>query len=84
VPNLQPALIDSPVAAGDPAQLIRVVLLGPAKVLPANREPYSNTMPAFPQLSDGEISAVLTYIRHQFASQAPAITASEIAAQRGS
>ena len=82
VPNLQPALADDPVVAGDPSQLIRVLLLGPAKVLPANREPYSNTMPAFAQLPDNEIAAVLTYIRQQFASKAPAITSSEVAAQR--
>jgi len=84
VPNLQPALADSPVVAGDPTQLIRVLLLGPAKVLPANRDSYSNTMASFAQLSDGEISAVLTYIRHQFASDHPAdFTPGAIAFQRG-
>jgi len=82
VPNLQPALAGSPVVAGDPARLIRVILLGPAKVLPADREPYSNTMPPFTQLADGEISALLAYIRHQFAANAPAITADQVAAQR--
>jgi len=82
VPNLQPALVDSAVVAGDATSLIRVVLLGPAKVLPADRAPYSNTMPPFAQLSNREISAVLTYIRRQFASGAPAVTTEEIAAQR--
>src|SRR5262245_58236479 len=34
VPGLQPALVDSPVVAGDPRTLIRVVMHGPAKALP--------------------------------------------------
>jgi mono/diheme cytochrome c family protein len=82
VPSFQPALVGSHVVAGDPTQLIHVLLLGPAKVLSADREPYSNTMPSFAQLSDGEIAAVLTYIRNHFASNAPAIAAGEISSER--
>jgi len=83
VPNLQPALAGSQVVAGEAAQLIRVILRGPAKVLPANREPYSNTMPSFSQLSDGEIAAVLTYLRQQFGANASEIAPGEVASQRG-
>ena len=83
VPNLQPSLAGSQVVAGEAAQLIRVILRGPAKVLPANREPYSNTMPSFSQLSDGEIAAVLTYLRQQFGANASEIAPGEVASQRG-
>jgi mono/diheme cytochrome c family protein len=82
VPNLQPALDGDAVVAGDPNMLIRVVLEGPAKVLPADRPVFSNTMPPFYQLSDQDIADVLTYIRQQYGSKASAIQPSQVAALR--
>src|SRR5581483_9005823 len=42
VPNMQPALSNSPVVAGDSDRLINVILKGPAAVLAADRAKYSN------------------------------------------
>jgi len=82
VPNLQPALAGSAVVSGDSLQLVRVLLLGPAKVLPADRDPYSNTMPAFAQLPDAEIAAVLSHIRKLFGEGASPITTSLVTNER--
>ena len=83
VPGMQPGLIDSAVVAGDPTTLIKVVLLGPDKVLPANRAKASNQMPSFESLTDTEIAAVLNYARKTFAKKAaPPITAAKVAALR--
>jgi mono/diheme cytochrome c family protein len=82
VPNLQPSLIGSAVVSGDPQQLIRVLLRGPANVLPADREPYSNTMPSFAQLSDTEIAAVLSHIRKQYGEGASPIATSLVTNER--
>lgn len=78
VPNMQPALDGSAVVAGDPTTLIRVVLQGPDKVLPADRPSYSNTMPAFANLSDDQISQVLTYLRQTYGAKADPIYAAQV------
>jgi mono/diheme cytochrome c family protein len=78
VSNMQPALDADAVVAGDPNILIRVVLEGPSKVLPADRPVYSNTMPPFYQLSDQDIADVLTYIRQQYGGRASAIDPSQV------
>lgn len=78
VPNIQPALIDDDIVAGDPIQLIRVVLKGPATVLPPGRPTYSNTMPPFSRLTDQQIADVLTYIRHDFGAQASPIEVQQV------
>ena len=82
VANLQPALRDNPVVAGDPTQLIRIVLEGPAKVLPANRTHYSNTMPPMSQLKDDQIARVLTYIRQEYGGKASEIRPDQVATVR--
>ncbi|MEX2574052.1 MAG: PQQ-dependent sugar dehydrogenase [Balneolaceae bacterium] len=64
-----PGLTDSEIAAGDSRHLIEVVLNG---VTPENRETageYDWDMPAFRNLDDEEISALLTYIRSTFTDQ---------------
>lgn len=82
VPSLQPSLVDSAVVRGDERLLIRVVLLGPAAVLPPDREHYSNTMPGFAALADPEIAALLTYVRREFGGGAPPVAAESVAAVR--
>jgi glucose/arabinose dehydrogenase/cytochrome c5 len=82
VPGMQPALTNNPVVAGDSARLINVLLKGPAVVLPADREKFSNVMPPFAVLSDADIASVLTYVRKNFAPRTPEVTAAEVAAQR--
>ena len=80
--QMQPALAGSAVVKGDAAQIIRVVLNGPAAVLPADRPKYSNVMPAFSILSNEQIADVLTYVRRNFGGGAPAITPAQVAAHR--
>jgi mono/diheme cytochrome c family protein len=78
VPNMQPALVDDDIVAGDPTQVIRVVLQGPAKVLPSGRPSYANVMPAFNQLTDEQIADVLSFIRHEYGHDASPISADEV------
>lgn len=80
--QMQPALAGSAVVKGDVTQLIRVVLNGPAAVLPADRPKYLNVMPAFSVLSDEQIASVLTYVRQNFGSGASPVTPTQVAAQR--
>jgi mono/diheme cytochrome c family protein len=82
VPNMQPNLKTSKTLGGDPTVLIKLMLLGPAQVLPANRTKYSNAMPSFESLSDQEIADVLNYTRRTFGNKPGAITAAQVAAQR--
>ncbi len=83
VPSMQPALAGSAVVAGDTNRLIKVVLLGPAAVLPADREKFSNVMPPFGAVySDVEIASVINYLRKNFAPAATAVTPAQVAAMR--
>ena len=82
VPNMQPPLAGSAVVAGDPNQLIKLVLKGPSAVLPANRPKYSNTMPEFDILDDEDIASVVNYVRDRFAPGSSKVTAEQVAAQR--
>jgi mono/diheme cytochrome c family protein len=84
LPNMAPALKDNPIIAGDPGQLIQIVLKGPAAVLPADRPKFgSNTMDSFYyKLDDNQVAAILTYVRHEFGKGAPAVPAKDVAAVR--
>ena len=80
--QMQPALVGSSVVKGDATQMIRVVLKGPAAVLPADRRKYGNVMPALSMLTDEQIANVVTYVRQSFGSDAAAVTPAQVAAQR--
>jgi mono/diheme cytochrome c family protein len=82
VPGMQPALTGNPIVAGDTNRLITVVLKGPAAVLPADREKFSNVMPPFSVLNDADVASVLTYLRKNFAPGTADVTAAQVAAQR--
>jgi mono/diheme cytochrome c family protein len=82
VSGLQPPLLGSAVVKGDPDQLIRVLLRGPAAVLPANRVKYGNIMPAFSSLTDEQVATLLTYLRQDYGNNAPAIAVSAVTALR--
>jgi mono/diheme cytochrome c family protein len=83
VPGMQPALTKNPIVSGDTSRLIDVLLKGPATVLPADREKFSNVMPPFAVLNDADIAGVLTYLRKNFAPAASDVTAAQVAARRG-
>jgi glucose/arabinose dehydrogenase len=83
VPGMQPPLVGSAVIAGDTAQLIKVILQGPAKVLPADRPKFQNVMPPFgPVYKDEDVASLINYLRANFAPNAPKVTPEEVAAQR--
>jgi glucose/arabinose dehydrogenase len=82
VPSMQPPLVGSAVVAGDPKQLINVLLKGPAAVLPADRAKYSSAMPAFNILNDEDLAGVINYVRARFAPSAPKVTPAQVAAER--
>ena len=70
VPNLQPSLVDAPSVRGDPARLARIILHGPAAVLPADRPKYANIMPPNLALLDDKAAAdVVNYVRAAFAGE---------------
>jgi glucose/arabinose dehydrogenase/cytochrome c5 len=83
VPHMHPALVGSAFVADDPTTLVGLLLRGPGEVLPADRPTYSNPMPPFASLTDDDLAAVLSYIRHTFGKGSPAITPATVAAQRG-
>jgi mono/diheme cytochrome c family protein len=82
VPGMQPALSGNAIVSGDTNRLIDVILRGPAAVLPAGREKFSNVMPPFAVLGDADIAGVLTYLRQNFAPGAAAVTPAQVAARR--
>jgi mono/diheme cytochrome c family protein len=83
VPGMQAPLAGSAVVTGDPALAIRVLLQGPAEVLPPNRQKYGVVMPPFgATFNDADLAAVLTHVRASFRNTAPAITAGQVEAQR--
>jgi mono/diheme cytochrome c family protein len=83
LPGIFPALKASPIVqADDPLTIIRVVLHG-AQSVATPAAPSASAMPAFGGvLEDGQVAAVLTYIRNGWGNAAPAVTAAEVAKQR--
>ena len=83
VPNLQPALTNNAVVRGEVATLLKVILHGPAAVLPADRPKYSNLMPGFgPALNDVQAADLATYLRQAFAADNTPVTPAQAAAAR--
>jgi glucose/arabinose dehydrogenase/cytochrome c553 len=83
VSSMQPALVNDAVVGGDPTVLIRVILKGPAAVLPADRTRYSNVMPPFASaLSDRDIADVATFLRRVAGGGASAVSPEQVAALR--
>ena len=83
VSGMQPPLVGSAVVAGDATTLIRVLLDGPAKALPADRTKYANQMPPFAAaFNDADIAEVLSFCRRVFAKGTSAISPEQVAAQR--
>lgn len=83
VPRMFPPLAkNASVQAADPTTLIRIVLEG-AQTVPTTAQPTPSSMPPFNwKLDDGEIAAVLTFIRGKWANSAAAVTADEVKALR--
>jgi mono/diheme cytochrome c family protein len=83
VPGMQAPLVGSAVVSGDPATLIRVLLHGPAQVLPANRPKYQVQMPPFASaFSDVDLADTLTFVRKAFGNGSSPIAPAQVKAQR--
>jgi mono/diheme cytochrome c family protein len=83
VSTMHPPLVGSTVLSGDPGMLIRVVLHGPAQVLPAGRPKYATVMPPFVgTLSDDDVAEILTYARRAFGKGASAVTPAQVSVER--
>ncbi len=78
-----PPLAGNPdVNAADSAGVIRIVLNGRTGPLEVNGKQYGGNMPAWRDLSDADIAAVLTYVRSAWNNGAPAVSADQVAAAR--
>ena len=81
VPFQQPALAESEIVLGESTALIQYVLAGTEFSEPGTSE-WGNVMPGFPQLSDRELAAVLTYIRQSFGNAADAVSEQDVRGAR--
>ena len=81
VPGMQPPLAGTPVAVGDPAELLGWGMYGrrPA-ALPAGV--YHGVMPQFSYLADAELATLLSWVRANFGNHAPPVTPDMVAAVR--
>ena len=83
VPTAFPALKGAPIVAGDADTVVKILLIGPVKVLPPDSPKYSGQMPPL-TLSDAKVAAVVTYIRTKFGNGASAVDEDEVAKVRAS
>jgi mono/diheme cytochrome c family protein len=78
LPGAFPPLAGDPVVtASDPAMHIKVVLHGLSKV-PIKGTTYGSQMPAFSQLSDSDIAAIIDHERTSWGNSAPTITPDDV------
>jgi mono/diheme cytochrome c family protein len=84
VPNMQPAIAGGTWVAGDPRALAMFVMTGGFDSGSRKDSDNGNVMPAFAQLSDTELAAILTFIRAKFGKGASALSAADVAEARKS
>ncbi|HUQ10536.1 MAG TPA: cytochrome c [Steroidobacteraceae bacterium] len=84
VPNMQPAITGGTWVQGDAKALALFVMTGGFNSAERKESESHNVMPAFRQLPDAELAAILTYIRQKFGKGAPAVSAADVAAARAS
>lgn len=77
-----PPLVGSAWVVENEGRLVQILLHGVQGELVVNGVTYNGVMPAFPQLSDGELAAVLTYIRQSWGNTGSEISAAQVAAGR--
>ncbi len=79
LPGVFPPLVGSDWVLKNDERLVVILLHGIQGELVVNGVTYNGVMPAFPQLSDAELAAVLTYIRAEWGNSGTPITAEQIA-----
>ena len=78
VPGVFPSLVKNDVVtASDPAEHIRVVLRG-LRGKAIGGVTYASQMPAFPQLNDQDIAAIVDHERTSWGNAAPTVTPDEV------
>jgi mono/diheme cytochrome c family protein len=82
VTGVFPPLADSEWVLGSPEVLSQILLHGITGEITVKGKNYKGAMPAFNQLSDGEIAAVLSYIRSDWKNAAPPIKADTVKQER--
>jgi mono/diheme cytochrome c family protein len=82
VPNMQPAIAGGNWVKGDAKALALFVMSGGFDSAGRKESENGNVMPPFRQLPDGELAAILTYIREKFGSGASPVTAAEVGEAR--
>ena len=83
VPDMFPPLAGSAWVVGDPARPIRIVLQGLEGDVEVKGETYNGTMPPWgAALNDGEVAALLTYVRSHFGNKSGPVTAAQVTAVR--
>jgi mono/diheme cytochrome c family protein len=83
IPKNCPPLKDSPVLAGSPEYLIKLVLLGKKGPLIRGGETYNGIMPSWRHdLNDEQVAAVLNELLERWAPSRPPITAAQVAVVR--
>ncbi len=75
-----PPLAANPVVTGDATKVIHIVKYGLNGKIEVKGTSYNGMMPAWgQQLSNGDIAAVVTYIRNSWGNKASAVTESQVA-----
>ncbi len=78
VPKMNPPLVKTKWVLGDKTILINILLKGLNDPIEIDDEEYFNPMPAHDFLSNGQIAAVLSYVRNNFGNKAESITVQEV------
>jgi mono/diheme cytochrome c family protein len=84
VPNMQPAITDGNWVKGDVRALALFVMTGGFDSADRKDGVSHNVMPAFRQLPDADLAALLTYIRQKFGKGASPVSVAEVAEARAS
>lgn len=78
-PGVFPPLAGNPVVTGDASKVIHIVKNGLSGKITVNGAAYNGQMPAWKgTLSDGDIAAVVSYIRTSWGNKASTVTASQV------
>lgn len=79
-----PPLVESDFLMADKERSIRLVIEGLTGPIEVNGVAFNGVMPPLANLTDHEISDVLTYVRSNFGNEGDAVTDAEVAAVRAS
>jgi mono/diheme cytochrome c family protein len=82
VPNLQPAITGGAWVKGEGAALALFVMTGGFNSAERKESDSHNVMPAFRQLPDAELAAILSFIRQKFGDGASPVSEADVAQVR--